>query len=139
MAKNGPVILIDDDGDGCEILADALQKQSIPNRVLCFSGGGEAIRYLRTTTDKPFLILCDINMPVMNGIDVRKAINEDDYLRRKSIPFVFYTTSATAPAVNEAYEMSVQGYFEKEHSAEDIGRLLRCIYDYWHWCRHPNT
>lgn len=138
MAKDGPVILIDDDSDECEILADVFRRKAIANQLICFATGQEALEYLRTTTDKPFLILCDINMPVMSGIDLKKHIQADEYLRRKSIPFVFYTTSATMYAVNEAYEMSVQGFFEKEYSGVNIDRLISCVYEYWQWCRHPN-
>jgi CheY-like chemotaxis protein len=138
MVKKGPIILIDDDKDEGEILEDVFARYSIPNPLLCFYTGKEALDYLRTTTDKPFLILCDISMPEMNGIEVRKKIHEDEYLRRKSIPFVFYTTSASEQAINAAYEMNVQGFFQKEHDAAQIERLIRSIHEYWTWCRHPN-
>jgi CheY-like chemotaxis protein len=138
MAKNGPIIFIDDDVDDGEILEDTLRELSVTNPLLCFSNGAEALAYLRETTEKPFLILCDINMPVMDGIQLRETINGDDELRKKSIPFVFYTTSATNSAVHDAYEMSVQGFFVKEHNAEKIKKLIECIVTYWQWCRHPN-
>ena len=138
MRKKSPIILIDDDRDEGEILEDVFAKWSIPNPLQCFYTGKEALHYLQTTTDKPFLILCDISMPEMNGIQVRKKINEDEYLRRKCIPFVFYTTSATEQAINAAYEMSVQGFFQKGHDAAEIERLIRCIHEYWSCCRHPN-
>ncbi len=138
MAKNDPIILIDDDKDECEILEDAFRRESITNGLLCFSNGEDALHYLETTNERTFLILCDVNMPVMSGIELARRIHENEYLRRKSIPFVFYTTSATEHAVKEAYEMSVQGFFEKRHDAVSIADLVRRIYDYWQWCRHPN-
>jgi CheY-like chemotaxis protein len=138
MIKHGPIIFIDDDRDDCEILQDALTELNVPNKLICFSSGEEALSFLRTTTEKPFLILCDINMPIMNGIQLRRQINEDDYLRRKSIPFVFYTTSATEPAIQDAYQMSVQGFFVKEHDPSRIKSLIRTLIDYWQQCKHPN-
>jgi CheY-like chemotaxis protein len=77
-------------------------------------------------------------MRVMNGIELRKQINENENLRKKNIPFIYYTTSATEHAVKEAYEMSVQGFFVKEHDIKQIGALIHEIYTYWHWCQHPN-
>lgn len=137
--KNGPIILIDDDGDECELLQNSLQKLSITNNLLCFATGPDAIQYLKSTTEQPFLILCDINLPQMNGIEIRKNINADPVLKKKSIPFVFYTTSATKSSVEEAYEMSVQGFFEKGSSSAEITKLVKCIHDYWQYCRHPNN
>ena len=139
MSKKGPIILIDDDTDEGEILADVFVRQSISNTLKCFLSGQEALNYLRTTDDKPFLILCDINMPQMNGIEVRRQITEEEYLRKKSIPFIFYTTSATQQAITAAYEMSVQGFFEKGKTIDLTKSMLRLIVDYWRTCRHPNT
>ena len=137
--KNGPIILIDDDEDECELLQNALKKLSYTNKLLCFISGAEAIEFLQLTSEQPFLILCDINLPQMNGMEIRKRIDDDPFLKRKSIPFVFYTTSATKTSVDEAYEMSVQGFFEKGSSIEEISRLVKCIYDYWQYCKHPNS
>jgi len=139
MAKNGPILLIDDDTDEGEILEDVLIRQSITNPLKCFLSGKEALHYLRTTDEKPFLILCDINMPGMNGIEVRRQINEDEFLRIKAIPFIFYTTSATEWAIKAAYEMNAQGFFEKEHDADQIRRVIGCIQEYWSWCRYPEN
>jgi CheY-like chemotaxis protein len=139
MAKDGPILLIDDDRDECELLEDVLRQQNISNELRCFSNGREAIDYLLTTTDKPFLILCDMNMPVMNGIEVRKQINDDPYLRKKSIPFVFYTTAANSFSIHHAYEMSVQGFFIKDYDMKKIGMLIHTIYTYWQLCENPNN
>lgn len=139
MAKTGPVILIDDDADECELIGDALKQLNINNELVCFGNGREALEYLKTTTEQPFLILTDVNMPVMSGIELRKKIYENEELRQKSIPFIFLTTSAGAPAIKEAYEMSVQGFFEKGHSFNEVKQVLKEIYDYWQRCKHPNN
>jgi DNA-binding NarL/FixJ family response regulator len=78
-------------------------------------------------------------MPVMDGLELRKSIDENEYLRRKSIPFVFLTTTAGGSAVKAAFDMSVQGFFEKGSSMQEIGTMIRLIYDYWQLCRHPNN
>lgn len=137
--KKGPILLVDDDLDECEVIKDALERQKIENELICFPNGIKALEYLRTTTGQPFLILSDLNMPGMGGLELRKILNEDPYLKEKSIPFVFLTTTPGIYAVREAYELSVQGFFEKGKSMQEIGELLREIYNYWQRCRHPNN
>lgn len=139
MAKHGPILLIDDDGDEQEILGDALQKLGIENELICFSDGASAMHYLQTTEDVPFFILTDINMPILNGIELRRRINADENAKRKSIPFIFLTTATGTLAIKEAYEMSVQGFFQKPPAFSDYMKLIKLIYDYWQVCRHPNN
>lgn len=75
----------------------------------------------------------------MSGLELRRKISEDEELKKKSIPFVFLTTSATQYAVSAAYEMSVQGFFEKPHSFGELAKLLNELCTYWKNCRHPNN
>ena len=139
MAKRGPILLVEDDKDDQEIIKEVLHQINIPNKFICFANGQEVLDYLKTTADQPFLILCDVNMPVMDGLELRKSIDENEYLRRKSIPFVFLTTTAGGSAVKAAFDMSVQGFFEKGSNMQEIGTIIRLIYDYWQMCRHPNN
>lgn len=139
MAKAGPILLIDDDLDECELIADVLQRIGVNNRLICFPNGKEALNYLITTTEQPFIILADINMPIMGGLELRKRIQENERLRTKSIPFIFLTTTAQPAAIKDAYEMCVQGFFEKRSNVNAIEQLLKEIYNYWQQCHHPNN
>lgn len=139
MVKHGPILLIDDDKDEWELMEYALRQINISNELVCFSNGKEALDYLKATPEQPFLIFSDINLPVMDGIELRKRINENEEVKRKSIPFIFLTTAAGAPTVKEVYEMSVQGFFEKPHTMQEVKRQLKEICDYWQRCRHPNS
>lgn len=139
MSRIGPILLVDDDKEEWELIGEALSQMGIENKLHCFADGQEALDFLRTSTLKPFLILSDVNMPAMDGLALRREINADEALRRKSIPFVFLTTTASAAAINAAYEMSVQGFFEKPVAMDEIKALLREIYHYWQRCKHPNN
>lgn len=138
MSKSGPIILIDDQ-DECDLVLEALRNEKISNPLKCFHDGETALEYLASTDEQPFVILTDINMPKLGGIEVRKIIQSNPHLRDKSIPFIFLTTSASQPAIKKAYEMSVQGFFEKGPDMEYLQRTVRMIYDYWYWCRHPHS
>jgi len=135
----GPIVIIDDDRDDLEIYAEAIKGIDISNELRFFDSGPNALDYLHTTTEQPFIILSDVNMPVMTGIELRKRIQENDYLRQKGIPFVFISTNAGAPSVRQAHELSVQGYFQKPNSLEDIKGMLRILFQYWELCKHINN
>jgi CheY-like chemotaxis protein len=69
MDINGPVILIEDDPDDSFLLHEAFNKLDIKNEIKTFSTASQVLYYLETTKDKPFMILCDINLPGMKGIN----------------------------------------------------------------------
>lgn len=139
MSKKAAILLIEDDKDDQQLVKDLIRELEIPNQILCFDNGQKALEYLLVAEEQPFLILCDINMPVMGGIELRKHITDNEVLRKKSIPFVFLTTTASPVAVKQAYEMSVQGFFEKSLNVQDFRDLIKLTYDYWHLCKHPNS
>jgi len=136
---HGPIIIVDDDIDDQEIYADAIKAIGIPNELRFFDGGEVALAYLSTTTEQPFIILSDINMPQMTGLQFKQHIQENDFLRERGIPFVFISTNATAPAVKQAHALSVQGYFQKPSNMADIKKMLRVLFDYWELCKHINN
>ncbi len=120
-------------------MKDLLTEMKIKNEIVSFENGKDALEYLRSTKDQPFIILCDINMPVMDGIEFRRHIDKSEYLRKKSVPFIFLSTTPSKTVVLEAYEMTVQGFFKKEQSIADIKVMLQNIIEYWQKCRHPNA
>jgi len=136
----GPIILIDDDVDDKEVFVDILKDLQVPNSVIWFQSCDEAFTYLKETTEQPFIIFCDLNLPGLPGIECKRNIDNDKELRKKSIPFVFCSTTADQKIVNEAYtKMTVQGFFQKSNSYTDHKNMMKIIIDYWDLCRHPNT
>ena len=135
----GPIIIVEDDIDDQEIYTDAVRAINIPNEIRYFNKAQKALEYLLTTNEQPFIILSDINMPQMNGLEFKENIQKDDYLKEKGIPFVFISTNASAEAVRKAHQLSVQGYFQKPASFEAIKDMLRKLFDYWELCKHINN
>ena len=132
-------MIVEDDPDDCELIQAALNEIGVNRDLRCFTNGEEALKYLQTTTESMFLIISDINMPKMNGLEFRKKINENPELVKKSIPFVFLTTSVAEKSVQAAYEMMVQGYFKKPDTFDEMKDLLRLTVDYWINCKHPKS
>ena len=137
MSKSGPIIVIDDDLEDHIIFEEIFKNLNYPNRVIFFSNGYEAFDYLTSTEDLPFIIISDINMPGMNGFEIRKKICSNEKLNSKYIPYLFFTTSVDKKAVTEAYGLSVQGYFVKPATMTDLERTLKRIIDYWQECFAP--
>jgi two-component SAPR family response regulator len=135
-----PIILVDDDDEDEELLKDALDELGIENKLIRFENCITAFDYLKRTTEIPFIIISDVNLPRLNGIEFKRQIDEDPLLRSKSIPFVFFSTSTDKKAVDTAYkEMTVQGFFQKPISFQDLKRIIKLIFDYWRECKHPNA
>jgi CheY-like chemotaxis protein len=137
MNKNGPIIIIEDDIEDQELLADVFKELKVPNEVIFFSDGYKALDYLVTTDIKPFIIFSDINMPKLTGAELREKIHNNEDLRLKSIPYLFFSTSAEQKAVVEAYSKSVQGFFVKPNSFDKLTRVIRIIVEYWQECVSP--
>ena len=138
MNKTGPIIVIEDDVDDQEILVEIFEKLGYKNKIIYFGDGNEALDYLNKTDVHPFLILSDINMPKINGFELRNKIFTNLQLQTKCIPYLFFTTAANKTSVIEAYSMSVQGFFKKPSSMEDLESTIKKIIEYWQECIAPS-
>src|SRR4051812_47643546 len=101
MPGTGPIVIVEDDIDDQHILEEVMSELAIPNERIFFTRSDDAINYLKTTTAQPFLIVCDINLPGLNGLQFKQQLDADDQLKKKSIPFIFFTTAADLPTVTK--------------------------------------
>lgn len=139
MSKRGEIIIIEDDLDDQIIIKEALEELNVKNELRFFMDPEDAYGYLMSMSGKPFMIFCDVNMPKLTGIELKKKIDATDYLRRKAIPFIFLTTSDEQKHIDRAYEVAnLQGYFKKGHSLNEIKERVKTILDYWSLSMHPS-
>jgi CheY-like chemotaxis protein len=138
MAKNGPLLILEDDEDDRELYQNVLKELGLRNTIRFFDSGDALLSFLVETTEKPLVIIADINVPRMNGLELRRRIDQDEALRKKSIPFVFLTTIESKEIVDEVYDLTVQGYFIKKPFYDDIANQIRAILEYWLMARSPN-
>ncbi len=138
--KKHVIVLIEDDQDDKDFFEAILKDLNVSKELIWHERTDTAFEYLSTTEDTIFLIFCDINVPPKSGLEFKKSIDDDAQLRRKSIPFVFYSTSSNQRSINEAFiEMTIQGYFKKVNNYHDMKLLIKTVIDYWELCLHPNT
>ena len=136
--KNGPIIIIEDDADDQDVLTEIFKKLDYSNKVLFFFDGQEALDFVSTSNDAPFLILSDINMPKLNGFALREKLKTDAKLSIKCIPYLFFSTASNQKSVIDAYSLSVQGFFVKPNSMSDLEKTIFSIMEYWRRCAAPN-
>jgi CheY-like chemotaxis protein len=138
MNKDGSIIVIEDDEDDQEALREIFTELNYSNPVIFFQDGVVALEHLTSTNDKPFLILSDINLPKLNGFELRQKIHNNEALRLRCIPYLFFTTAASHKSIVDAYSQSVQGFFVKPNRVADLRALVKKIIDYWQECKAPN-
>ncbi len=141
LEPNSAHLLHVEDDDLCLMgLQRAFRAAKIANPITFAHDGIEALDMLRGTNGRspiprPFLILLDLNMPRMNGIEFLKVLRADDELK-KSIVFILTTSSADEDKVN-AYNLGVAGYILKSNPANAFLEATLLINTYWRVVEFP--
>ncbi len=130
MRGKRPILLVEDDKVDAMTVKRALKEIHVNNNVETAGNGEEALEYLRDSNkEDPCIILLDLNMPRMNGIEFLKAAKEDELL--KMIPVVVLTTSKEEQDKVESFKLSVAGYMLKPVDYQQFVEVMRTINIYW--------
>jgi CheY-like chemotaxis protein len=135
--SKGIIVLIDDDEAEQELLQMALNDLGVKNQLKFFPDAQLAYDYLKETKDRVFLILCDLNMPKIDGIELKRMIEGTPELKIKAIPFFFHSNSATETEVKAAYALGIQGYIQKSVTMQETQNNLEKIIALWTAVVHP--
>ncbi|MEO6719401.1 MAG: response regulator [Ferruginibacter sp.] len=138
MNKSGPIIIIEDDIEDESMLKEIFKYLHHPNLIVFFNDCEAALEYLENIKDPPFLIISDINMPRLNGFQLREKLQNNEGLQLKCIPYLFFSTKAEQQHVIDAYSKSIQGFFVKPGTYSDLLRIIKNIIAYWKDCHSPN-
>lgn len=130
MRNLKPILLVEDGRVDTMITQRAFKELKIPNQLLATGNGEEALAYLKDeNTEKPCLVLLDLNMPRMNGIEFLEIIKQDDNL--KKIPVIILTTSNEEKDKIESFRLSVAGYMVKPIEYQQFVEMIKTIDVYW--------
>jgi CheY-like chemotaxis protein len=130
MRNSKPILLVEDDRVDAMTVKRALKDLNVTNLLVHTLNGEEALNHLRAESNgNPCVILLDLNMPKMNGIEFLKVVKADDVL--KSIPVVVLTTSQEEQDVVESFKLSAAGYIVKPVDYKKFVEAMRTIYIYW--------
>ena len=139
MSSNSEVeiLLVEDNMADAELTIRALKKVNLANRLIHLKDGAEALDFLfgrgdyagRATTQVPKVILLDIKMPRVDGIEVLKQIKADD--NTKNIPVVMMTSSKEQPDIMDCYSLGVNSYVVKPVEFENFAKAVSELGMYW--------
>ena len=130
MRNSKPILLVEDDEVDTMTVQRAFKDLKVTNELAHRINGEEALKYLRAEDSQmPCVVLLDLNMPKMNGIEFLKISKEDEKL--KKLPVVVLTTSKEEHDIVESFELSVAGYIVKPVDYKRFVEAIRAIDLYW--------
>lgn len=131
------ILLVEDDDIDVENVNRGFQKTNINNPLFVAKDGIEALEQLEKGIEFPLLILLDLKMPRMGGLEFLQRIRSDLCWQR--IPVVVFTSSKDEKDLVEAYKFNVAGYVIKPIAFCDFVEVLTKIGSYWTLCEFPTT
>ena len=136
MIELRKILLVEDNPQDVELILEALSEKNLANRVVAVYDGAMAMDYLcymgkfeNRKRELPAVILLDIKMPKMDGIEVLQAIKKDDHL--KNVPVVMLTSSREEPDLKKCYALGVNAYVVKPVHFKDFFEIVKCVGVFW--------
>lgn len=130
MRSSKPILLVEDDQVDAMTVKRALEEIKVTNRLDIVNDGEAALRFLKNPENKkPGIILLDLNMPKMNGIEFLKIAKKDESL--KKIPVVVLTTSKEDQDKVDSFNLGVAGYMIKPVDYRKFVEVVTTIDLYW--------
>jgi two-component system response regulator len=138
-----PILLVEDNADDVELTTLALAEANITNPVVVARNGVEALDYLlgtgahagRDARDQPVVVLLDIKLPLLSGIDVLRRMREDERTRRT--PVVMLTSSKEQVDIAATYDLGANSYVQKPVDFENFVVAARQLGLYWTVLNQP--
>lgn len=143
LGESFKILLVEDNPADAELTIRSLKKHGLAKGLVHLENGAEAIDYLfaqreysnRDSMDSPNVILLDINMPKLSGMEVLRKLKSDD--RTKMIPVIMLTSSKEEPDIKECYSLGVNSYIVKPVHYEEFVRAVKELGLYWLLLNQP--
>ncbi|MBQ4844585.1 response regulator [Pseudoalteromonas sp. MMG013] len=136
--KHASILLVEDDDIDAKSVVRAFKKMRIANPIIRAKDGMYALELLKNDeVPKPFLILLDLNMPRMGGLELLAELRNDQQLKG-SVVFVL-TTSKDEQDKFAAYDQNIAGYIVKENLQHGFDELVKLLDHYWRIVELPGT
>ena len=143
MENSIEILLVEDNPNDVELTLHALKKNNLTNRIHIVRDGAEALEYLfgggagagDEINHKPKVILLDLKLPKVDGMEVLKQIKADE--RTRSIPVVVLTSSREERDIVESYRLGVNSYIAKPVDFEQFTEAVRQLGLYWLLLNQP--
>ncbi len=130
MSDHVTIIMIEDDEGHARLIEKNIRRAGVSNEIIPFNNGTDAIKFLlgpdgtgATNKGKALLILLDLNLPDMTGIDILRRVKENEHLRRS--PVVVLTTTDDAKEIQRCYDLGCNVYITKPVNYENFANAIR--------------
>jgi CheY-like chemotaxis protein len=131
MKMHRDILVIEDDEDDRDILKEIFRDLGYKNKIIFFSDSTEALDYIRQPEIEPFIIISDINMPKLGGLELRNIIIEEEVLGDKDIPYIFISNAQDEYSIKQANKLAIQGYIHKGNDYNKYKEKIKNLIDYW--------
>jgi two-component system, response regulator len=143
MRHQHVILLVDDNPDFVELAKRALAKANIVNPLVVAEDGVQALDYLfgsgawaeRDTADTPVLVLLDLKLPKIDGLEVLRRMRDDP--RTKLVPVVILTTSSEQQDILSGYGLGANSYIRKPVDFNELAEVLKQAGTYWLMINEP--
>jgi two-component system response regulator len=143
--KEIEILLVEDNASDAEMALWAFKKHNLANKVHWVKDGAEALEFIfamgayaqRDVNTKPKVILLDLKLPKLNGLEVLRKIRADE--RTKVIPVVILTSSREERDIIESYKLNVNSYIVKPVDFEKFQKTVEDLHYYWLLLNQPPT
>lgn len=137
------ILLVEDNPNDVELTLYALKKNNLANQIEVVRDGAEALGFIfctgayahRSTQDNPKVILLDLKLPKVDGLEVLQRVKSDS--RTRMIPIVILTSSREESDIVESYQLGVNSYIVKPVDFEQFIEATRQLGLYWLLLNHP--
>ena len=129
--NTAPIYIVDDDAEDEDLIKEAFVELGIRNELKFFSSAASILEELKKQAEVPFIIISDVNLPKMDGFQLREKILNDADIADKTIPFIFWSTSASEAQIKKAYDLSVHGFFLKSRTFKELKKQIQEMIAYW--------
>lgn len=136
MDRMKPLLLVEDDYVDALTVKRAFKELEVHNPIIHKEDGEQALEFLSSDDlELPKLILLDLNMPKMNGIEFLEKLRSNESL--KKIPVVVLTTSKNQQDRFETFDLGIAGYMVKPLNYQDFIGMMKTINEYWNISEQP--
>ena len=144
MSKPVTIVMVEDDEGHARLIERNIRRSGVNNEIVPFSSGTAAVNYLLGSDDsgmdhkgEALLILLDLNLPDMSGIDILRRVKESRYL--KSAPVVVLTTTDDSHEIKRCYELGCNVYITKPVNYESFANAIRQLGLFFSVIQVPST
>lgn len=123
--------IVDNDIDDQDLIKDIFEELDLDYPLELFQTGDQFLTHLDSVKEPPFIIISDINLPKIDGFELRQRMLQKSAEKFHSVPFIFWSTQASDAQIIKAFDLKAHGFFKKASQLEEWKQAFIKIINYW--------